>query len=332
LTRAEFEIVLAAATERLQEDVTSDHRYRGAREFEQRVRVVLREVAHQAQIPIDMAPPAQIFPDIVIDEFGVEVKVNSSDSWRCVANSVFEGTRHAGVRFIYILIGKMGGEPKVAWGRYEDCVMHVRTSHVPRFEVEINPQETLFQKMGIEYGVFSALEPMEKMRHVRAYARGRLRPGERLWWLEDKTDDEHTLPIEARLYKDLPDLEKIKLRAESALLCPAIVQHSRSKRKYDDVSLFLLTYHGVLASQARDLFSAGSVALAKDSTRGGNYLLRALINIQPQMRKAAEYLSDELFIEYWGVSVPPDHRIREWLIRADAAARDWRPSEHLFLD
>ena len=331
MTREEFERILDSAVSDLQTEVRAEQTYRGAREFEDRVRTVLRDTASTFGVNIDMQPPAQAFPDIVVGEFGIEVKVNSSDSWRCVANSVFEGTRQAGVRFVYILIGKMGGLPAVGWGRYEDSVMHVRTSHVPRFEVELNPRQTLFQKMGIPYAEFSLLQPLEKMRHVRAYARGRLGPGERLWWLEDKDHDEHTLPIKARLYKTLSQVEKRRLRAEAALLCPSIVKHSRSPDKYDDVSLFLLTYHGVLAPQARDLFSAGSVALRTDPTRGGSYLLRSLIDIQEEMRAAAGYLSDELFIEYWGESIPIRQRITRWLARADEFATDWRPSDFLFL-
>jgi hypothetical protein len=30
-----------------------------------------------------------------------------------------------------------GGKPEVRWGDYEKSVVHVRTSHLPRFEVEL---------------------------------------------------------------------------------------------------------------------------------------------------------------------------------------------------
>ena len=39
------------------------------------------------------------------------------------------------------IFGKMGGTPDIKWARYEECVMHVRTSHVPRFELEITGDE-----------------------------------------------------------------------------------------------------------------------------------------------------------------------------------------------
>ena len=330
MTTAEFEVLLEQVAQQLQVEVRADAQYRAPREFEMRVRTVLQEAAVDLGIEIDLAPPAQAFPDIVVDEFGIEVKVNSSDSWRSVANSVFEGSRVATVQHIYILFGKMGGTPSVRWGRYEDCVMHVRTSHVPRFEVEINPRETLFAKIGIPYAEFSQLPQDEKMRHVRAYARGRLKKGERLWWLEDKEEPEHTLPIQARLYKSLSQPEKRRMRAEAALLCPQIVGHSRVKDKYDDATLYLLTYHGVLCPQARDLFSAGSVALRADETRGGLYIMRALQDIEEEMLHAAATLDDALFLEYWGVSPERNERIAQWLVRADAAATDWKPSDVLF--
>ena len=50
----------------------------------------------------------------------------------------------------------MGGVPEVRWGEYEQSVIHVRTSHVPRFEIELPSEkaeikESLFQQMGICY-------------------------------------------------------------------------------------------------------------------------------------------------------------------------------------
>ncbi len=227
----------------------------------------------------------------------------------------------------------MGGTPAVRWGRYEDCVMHVRTSHVPRFEVEIGTKKSLFKKFGLTYESFAKLTDEGKMEFIRKYARGRLKQGEHLWWLEAKPEkeQEHSLPLEVRLYMHLPQAEKRRLRAEAALLCPQIVKPSRAKNKYEDATVYILTYHGVLCPQARDLFTAGSVAMRADQTRGGNYMLRALKDIEGEMKVAARELEDALFVEYWGKSVPPERRIKEWLVRADQYARGvWVPSKELF--
>lgn len=61
-------------------------------------------------------------------------------------------------------------------------------------------------------------------------------------------------------------------------------------------------------------------------------MARALHRIEPQMRLAASQLEDALFVEYWGESVKPNKRIREWLRRADELASGWVPSDVLFVD
>lgn len=305
--------------------------------FENRVREVLAELTKEdGNIEVDFNSPAQAFPDIALGEFGVEVKYTKTDTWRSIANSVLETQRVEGVRRIYIVFGKMGGIPEVRWGEYETSVVHVRTSHVPRFEIEIAvnhepARESLFHQMGIHYEVFRKLDMSEKMKHIRAYAR-KIHPDGRLWWIEDKVTDEHTLPIQARLYTNLTSEEKTRLRAEAALVCPQIVKSGRVRNKYDDVVLYLLTYHGVLCHQARDLFSAGSVANPKNDDDGGRYIERALKLIEDDMRQAALEMDDAIFVEYWGESVPPEKRIRRWLEKADAMARDWKPSSVLFVE
>ena len=302
-------------------------------QFENRVREVAQEVLVDSNITIDFDPHPQGFPDIAIGEFGIEVKFSSNDTWRSVANSVLETNRIQEVRKIYLVFGKMGGTPEVKWAEYEKCVVHVRTSHVPRFEVELSDEQSLFEKIGVPYDEFRHLSMEQKMTHIRAYARSRLKPGEHMWWLEDTPEEPgHTLPVQARLYTKLPSEEKIKLRAEAVLLCPKIVESGRSRDKYDDAVLYLLTYHGVLCHQARDLFSAGSVANPDNDNVGGIYIERALKLLEPEIIAAAARLEDAVFVEYWGESVPPDARIARWLQKADALASDWKPSKSLFIE
>ena len=133
------------------------------------------------------------------------------------------------------------------------------------------------------------------------------------------------------MYTALSGEEKTQLRAEAILLCPQIVSSGRTRRKYDDVVLYLLTYHGVVCHQVRDLFSAGSVANPKNDDDGGIYIQRAIELLEEDIRSAALRMDDALFEEYWGRSVPPEQRIDEWLQRADSFATEWTPSDVLFL-
>lgn len=308
--------------------------FSSSNEFENRVRIVMDAHSRNGELfKIDLTPHPQAFPDIAAGEFGVEVKFTTDDTWRTIGNSIQENQRIETVKHVYLVFGKMGGIPEVRWGEYEASVIHVRTSHVPRFEVEISmdgdsTHVSLFEQMGIKYDDFRKLEMAEKMKYIRGYAR-KIHPDGKLWWLEGL--EEHTLPIQARLYTNLEQEEKLKLRAEAALLCPEIVKSGRSRDKYDALVLFLLTYHGVLCHQARDLFSAGSVANPKNDDEGGVYVARALHLIEAEMRQAAERLPDSLFVEFWGESVPKEKRIARWLEKADALATKWVPSQVLFL-
>ena len=334
MTRLEFENILGQCCRILTKEALGIP-FKTSSQFEQRVREVLDELTFtDTTFKIDYNPHPQAFPDIAMGEYGVEVKFTLQDTWRCIANSILETQRIEEVRHIYVIYGKMGGVAEVRWCGWEDSVIHVRTSHVPRFEIEIpsrtSSRESLFKRMGICYDEFRKLNMHDKMRYIRAYAR-KIHPDGRLWWVEDNNGEQHTTPIEARLYTNLPSDEKIRLRAEAALLCPSIVKSGRSRNKYDDVVLFLLTYHGVLCHQARDLFSAGSVANPMNDDNGGLYIARSLKLIETEMVEAAKRMDDTLFVEYWGESVPPEQRIKRWLEKADLAAKDWKPSEYLFL-
>jgi hypothetical protein len=331
MTKEQFEKLLDEVARKLTAEARASA-FTSSKAFENRAREMLSDLGQGLGVDVDFDPHPYVFPDICIGDYGIEVKFTSNDTWRSVANSVFETTRKVDVSHVYVLFGKMGGKPEVKWGTYERCVCHVRTSHVPRFEVEMYPDASLFQKFGIPYADFQKSEPEAKMQYIRDYARGRLKKGERLWWLEENAEPEHSLSLKVRLYMRLPQQEKRRLRAEAALLCPEIVKPSRTRDKYNDAVMYLLTYRGVLCPQARDLFSAGSVAMRADQTRGGSYVERALLDIQHEMLAAAAHLEDALFVEYWGRSVNPKDRIRFWLERADALARDWRPSKVLFKD
>lgn len=329
----EFESLLSQCCSVLTQEARTSG-FKSSQQFEDRVRHVISDLtADDASFVVDFNPPSQAFPDIALGEYGVEVKYTTADSWRCIANSILETQRVDGVKYIYIVFCKMGGTPEVKWGEYESSVVHVRTSHVPRFEVEIatsvnEAKKSLFTEMGVSYDVFRQLSMTDKMKYIRAYAR-KLHPDGRLWWIEE--NDAHTLPVQARLYTNLSATEKQRMRAEAALVCPKIVKSGRDKNKYDDVVLFLLTYHGILCHQARDLFSAGSVANPNGNKKGGRYIERALILLENDMRKAALEMDDRIFIEYWGESVPPEKRISRWLEKADEYAKDWKPSKVLFL-
>ena len=328
-----FERVLTDSAVDLATAAQMGQGFRTSKDFEEAALASLKATSMKHGMAAQPTFHPHAFPDIVVNGFGVEVKHTRKDTWLAVGNSIFEGMRDDSARQVYVLFGKMGGWPEVSWARYEACVTHVRVSHSPRFCIEMKSKSSLFGQIEISYEDFRRLSPAEKMQHIRQYSRGRLRPGERLWWIEAH-DDQHALPLEVRLYPQLTPDQKMSLRAEAALLCPQVCAPSRQKarsRAYSDAALYLLTYHGVLCYQARDLFSAGSALPPDDSLPGGDHVPRALRGIEAEMREAAKRLDDALFVEYWGERCSPVDRIRRWLELADAHATNWKPSDYLFL-
>ena len=328
MTPQQFEAVLGRAADLLTESLRTSDRNHGPDQFNKGVIDMLRVAAQGTGVKVEPTFHRNAFPDIRVNGFGVEAKYSKRDTWHTVANSIFEGMRDRTVERIYVMFGKGGGAPEVRWSRYEDCVTHVRTSNAPRFVVDLNSDEPpLFERFDITYDDFSKLDDEGKMEHVREYWRDRLKPGERLWWLQP----DHALPLEVRLYTNLAPDEKRLLRAEAALMCPKLVRNGYVRGKYADAAVYALTQWGVLCPQARDLFSAGSVAERIDPLHPGElYISRAMRGIEYVMVDRAQRLDDALFVEYWGESCAPSDRLRRWLEMADEWATDWQPSAVLF--
>ena len=331
MTPQDFERLLDETAQILTENVRTNSDYRNPAAFERHALDMLKVAARNCALTVEPSFHPHAFPDIRANGYGIEVKYTKHDSWQAVGNSIFEGMRDPDVESVYVLFGKIGGEPEVRWGRYEDCITHVRVSHSPRFVIEMeSDRPPLFAHMEVGYDDFARLDVEGKMLHVREYSRSWLKPGERLWWLEPS----HSVPLNVVPYVDLPQMQQRVLRAEAALLCPQVCGPSRGpfgRRKYVDPAIYLLMHHGVIAPQTRDLFSAGSVAQDIDAVYDGEpYVSRALRGIENLMIDSALRLEDTLFQEYWGEGCPPDRRIAEWLRRADEAASDWVPSDTLF--
>jgi len=322
----DFEKILDKAVERMNKSASAGGPgFDSADSFEHVVasemRVACKEAGH-GSVEYTFHPSA--FPDILVNGCGIEVKFTSRKTWHGTANSIFEGMRDSNTNFIYLVFCR-ADLPEIRWRRYEDCIKGVRISHSPRYMIDMDVGKSFFDDLGIPYTEFMSYSRPEKMVHVRKHVKERVGEDEKLWWIDD--DNTHTLPLQVRIYRLLPSDVKVMLRAETALMCPEIFKGSRQKGKYDQAATYLLTQHGVVAPQIRDLFTAGSVAGIE---RGGNYLLRSLKNIETDIVAASKRLDDALFVEYWGFSCPVEQRIPRWLDLADHYAKDFKPSEEFF--
>ena len=93
------------------------------------------------------------FPDIQAGVYyGVEVKSTKTDSWTSTGSSIVESTRIKEVESIYMLFGKLGGEHAEFRCRpYEQCLSNIAVTHSPRYLIDMNLEDTVFDKMKVEY-------------------------------------------------------------------------------------------------------------------------------------------------------------------------------------
>ena len=163
----EFEELLNVVCTRLTQDVQSSSANHKPAEFEKLTRQLIQARRAEIGATLVLDQVVQGFPDIVVGRYGAEVKATESDSWRCIANSVSEGQRAHDVDRVYVIYGKMGGQPEVKWADYGKSIVHVGTSHVPRFEIEIGSARSLFDQIGTTYEQFRVLPMLEKMPFIR---------------------------------------------------------------------------------------------------------------------------------------------------------------------
>lgn len=310
LNQSNFEKYLHAVCEMLTAEGNKKP-FKTSKSLENRARVLFAELLKSHGIIIEIEPPAQDFPDIIIGKFGVEVKFTEKNTWRSVANSISEGSRDENVSQIYILFGKMGGEPEVRWAKYDDCVIHVRTSHVPRFEVEMTGRESLFSKIGISYLDFSNLPMEQKMLHVRSYVRGRIKPGEYYWWVESQ--EQKNLNHDAvKLFSNLTIEQKKQLLSECLLLFPNLIGSASVADNYQ-FSLHLLKNHNVLCPNVSCLFDLYNHAPTMDLT----HIKSVIITLQSEIRLASHRISNEIWALCWGQAIQPDDRMSAWIDKCD---------------
>ncbi|MCY3916807.1 MAG: restriction endonuclease [Chloroflexi bacterium] len=322
----DIESILDIAVDRMNESAKAGAAgFDSAESFERTVAAELRVACNSKGVgSVGHTFHPSAFPDVLVNGFGVEVKYTQRKTWHGTGNSIFEGMRDSNTSQIYLIFCR-ADLPEIRWRRYEDCIKGVRISHSPRYMIDMDVDESFFDDLGIPYTEFMSYSRPQKMVHVRKHVKERVGEDEKLWWIDD--ENTHTLPLQVRIYRLIPPDVKIRLRAETALMCPQIFKGSRQKGKYDQAAIYLLTQHGVVAPQIRDLFTAGSVA---GTDRGGNYLLRSLKHIESYIVDASKRLDDALFVEYWGDSCPVKKRIPRWLELADHYAKDFKPSVEFF--
>lgn len=253
----EFESLLESAKKVLLVHIGSIESEFGGVEFEELVFEKLLEVSTNTIFENKIEHTgAQSFPDIVvpINKLGIEVKVTKADKWESTGNSIVETTRREDIERIYLLFGKMGGEPDIKFGLYQNYLKEIVVTHSPRYKIDmrISPEESIFSKMKLAYDEFRKNNPIQL---AQDYYRSQLQEGEDLWWVEDHSNEEVATSLIIKNYTSLPTEDKQRFLIESCILFPEIF--SNSSAKFANVASYLVNKYGAVSSNLRDIFTAG---------------------------------------------------------------------------
>lgn len=254
---------------------------------------------------------AKEFPDIVAAKhYGVEVKQTSKKNLITSGNSIFEQTRDPMLKFIYIVVGN---REDVVWRRYEQTLEKIVVTHSPRYHINVNATETVFEKMGTDYETFRKLDERSKMDRVRP-----LYDEKSLWWLSLA---QAVTPQPMRFFATLDAQEQNKLRATAMILCPEIFGNSPTK--FHGVAVIGLS-QGVVIPNVRDKFTAGG----RVSICGRAYpqIYKRAVDIQDNLRRELGSLDIKLIKEFWDCPVEQGiaDRWEQWKRLVDAANDEYK--------
>jgi hypothetical protein len=275
------------------------------------------EFAKQGQT-LALQPKVQEFPDVVIAPFGIEIKHTEKNTWVSIANSIRESHRPAGVARIYVVFGKYGGDPEVRWGLYENVVNHARTSHVPRFQIDMNAEESFFEKMGVSYVDFSVMPMKQKMAFMRTYARSRRHRVKDFWWLEDDLKPFDSLSIS----------ERRGLIAQVCFLVPEII--TENQESLTKAAFYLASIPRVLSHKM--LEDVRSVTINPDSTDATlKNSLMVVRELEREIIAVSEGIAKGVIKEFWGVEIETVERL-VWFVKKldEIFDSDPKPSDTLF--
>ena len=241
----EFEDVLSQTCNVLQKWLTAKNNSAiDGYKFEDQVVCFMKDAAQNTSFAEKIEQTGnKAFPDIVArGSYGVEVKKTQRNDFRTVGNSIFGSTGIEGVEHLYLL---MGNRTKIRWSPYIRTIENIQVTHAPRFSINVNADETVFDRMNIGYQEFQSLEKKEKINLLC----NRLYDGKyELWWLADTVFTKH------RFYRSLKAEEKIAFIAEALVLFPEVF--GSSSHKFERVPTLAMK-SGVIIPNVRDLFTGG---------------------------------------------------------------------------
>ena len=259
------------------------------------------------------------FPDIIAsDYYGVEVKMTVKDHWKSTGNSVLESLREESVRRIYIMFGKLGGEPDVKYRLYQECLPEISVTHSPRYRIDMNLSNgnSIFDKIGITYDELRTSG--DTIQQIKSYYRQQLKEGEGLWWIDDETE---ASSVVIKQFKTLEPAEKERFKVDCMILFPELF---RRRANYERAAAYLITEFGAVSASLRDEFSGGGQRELEvvGEKKNVSQILSQLHDNASKITTRISDMDESLLRFYWQVPLVEPNRIEQWKEIIDRSAGD----------
>lgn len=303
----------------------------------------MREVATGLSIDPDRIDlvSGYSFPDIILKNtvYGVEIKSTQKDSWTSTGSSIVESTRCSNTERIYMLFGKLGGQPEFRCKPYQSCLSSIAVTHSPRYliDMQLNEEQTIFAKMNTDYDNFRHLPENEKISYVRKYylqqAKSRqnenLSQNEMPWWMGQQTG------VDWSFYNDLNYTAKEAMMPRLFALFPTLFD-SDSDKRFKPVAIWLCDRYSMICYNMRDSFTAGGTIKSyngKRLSRSYPAIVGRLIKYIDRIKALLSHPDAELLTDihdFWDFNYDPANLLESWI---SALEREFSKNKELsFID
>lgn len=254
-----FDVLSKKAKGYLNDKAKADHTFckkASPFEVEQITEHAFKDVCFEPFVASDIRlVSGHTFPDIIAkNHFGIEVKTSTTGGWRSTGSSIIESTRSEDIKKIYMLYANLSGDmAQFECKPYEQCLSGIAVTHSPRYTIDMNVEETIFDKIKVSYDTFRQMNESEKISKVRQYYIEKAKKENKFempWWMGSSTN------INISIYNDQESRTKEKIMKQIYILFPETL-YGDTADGYKKASLWLCNRYSLLCYNMRDVFSAG---------------------------------------------------------------------------
>lgn len=324
---SEFNDFMQATVEILKTESREYLLKRNGDKLEQDVLACMKSKANEFHFNPDLIrhTPVQHFPDIISNNYyGVEVKSTKNNSWKSTGSSIVESLRDENIKKVFMFFGILSEENiDFRCKPYEQCLSDIAVTHSPRYliDMDLQPNATIFDKMGEEYDAFRISNT--QIETVRKYYKKKYKSRDiksMPWWIGDDNDEQSNLNnFELQLFSDLDNEKKSFLKGRCYALFPEIF--GTEQDKFRKPVLWMCTKYSIICSNLRDIFSAGGQCdIYVNNKLKYKKIPKIICNVLPYIQNIKEWYREktELHTDFDNFSNVPEMKFENWCMVAQS--------------